>query len=106
MQVDGDEAFERLRDAADPRPLQSRKRDDAIGQDDAAADEQQLALSSLRWIRPLVQGDPALVEQLAHGAARRSPNSWSGSSSGVTSATSTPAMPRAASQVAVISASS
>ena len=30
VQVDGDESFERLRDAADPRAFQSRQRDDAI----------------------------------------------------------------------------
>ena len=73
VQVNGDESLERLRDAADPRALQARKRDDAIGHDDAVGDEEELALTSLRRIRACMDSDPALVEQLPDGAARLPP---------------------------------
>ena len=69
VRIDGNEALERLRDAADPLALQSRQRDDAIGRENIAADQQELSLACLRRVRMGVHHDSALLEERANRRA-------------------------------------
>ena len=64
VRVYRDEAFERLRDAVDPRALQARQGDDPVGGDDPRAREEAPRVR-LRWVRARVKVDAALLEQLA-----------------------------------------
>jgi hypothetical protein len=71
VRVDRNESLDRLRQAVDPRPAQAWQGDDAVGRDASLGDEAQLVIDELDRAGARLDGDPPLLEQLAHRLASR-----------------------------------
>jgi hypothetical protein len=68
VRVHRQEALDRLRQAVDPRPTQTRQRDDAVGRDRSLGNEPQLPVRKLDRARTGLNRDFPLLQQLSHPA--------------------------------------